>query len=65
MKKTLILFLFCLTALLFGCEPIENNNGGKEMPILPMPILPEESYGVEIGTFYVWKKRTRVPPEPD
>lgn len=48
MKQTLILFMFCLTALLFGCEPIENNNGGKEMPILP-----EESYGVEIGTFYV------------
>lgn len=48
MKKTHILFMFCLTALLFGCEPIENNNGGKEMPILP-----EESYGVEIGTFYV------------
>ena len=48
MKQTLILFMFCLTALLFSCEPIENNNGGKEMPILP-----EESYGVEIGTFYV------------
>ncbi len=40
-----LLALFCfLAALLSGCEPVENNGGGE--------ILPEESYGVEIGTFY-------------
>ena len=48
MNKTIISFLSFLVTFLIACEPIENNNGGEEMPILP-----EESYGVEIGTFYV------------
>ena len=48
MNKTIIPILSFLATLLMACEPIENNNGGEEMPILP-----EETYGVEIGTFYV------------
>lgn len=46
MRKILVLGLFCLTAL-FGCESLWNN-GGEETRILP-----DESYGDEIGTFFM------------
>ena len=47
MKVHKILWLCCLAALLGGCEPIGNGGGGET------PYLPEESYGDEIGTFFV------------
>lgn len=46
MKKILILWLSCLTALLAGCESVESNRSAE-------PPHVQESYGEEIGTFYV------------
>ena len=47
MKKYILLCISCVITLLIGCEPIENNGGGEP------PYIPSESYGEEIGTFYV------------
>jgi hypothetical protein len=44
MNKVFILSFFA--TLLIACEPIKNSSGEP-------PILPDELYGVEIGTFYV------------
>ncbi len=47
-RTGILLCLSCLFALLAGCDPVDNPGGGGESPIFP-----EESYGVEIGTFYL------------
>ena len=46
MKSLSVFLLTCLTALLFGCNPIPENEPG-EKPADP------ESYGELIGTFFV------------
>lgn len=45
--KPFILYLSFLATLLIACGRIEDNPGGE------LPILPDGSYGEEIGTFYV------------
>ena len=45
--KSFILYLSFLATLLIACGRIDDNPGGE------LPILPDGSYGEEIGTFYV------------
>ena len=47
-KTGFFAMLLALTLLLAGCDPVDNPGGGGDPPVLP-----DESYGVEIGTFYV------------
>jgi hypothetical protein len=47
-QRTILLYLACLAAVLSCSNPMEDNKGGGEPPVLY-----EETYGEEIGTYYV------------